>query len=207
METMEEIRTNTRVDCSDGACGHSIYLIMNPLTDQLTHVVVQTGGLFPEDRLVPLSEVVSATAEAIKLRCTKAQLNKMPHFRYVEYTRMEIPHMHSMPLVGWPYVTAMEDETYAVEQMNVPPNELAVRRGMRVEAKDGAVGRVDEFLVDPKSGHITHLVLREGHLWGQKDICIPVTAIGEMDEDVVHIKLSRQEIEALPHIRIRRRTG
>ena len=60
--------------------------------------------------------------------------------------------------------------------------ELAVRRGSRVRATDGDVGRVDEFLVDRETAHITHLVLREGHLWGQKDVLIPVSEIGQIDE-------------------------
>ena len=32
---------------------------------------------------------------------------------------------------------------------------------------------VDELLVDPENEHITHLVMREGHLWGQKDVVYP----------------------------------
>jgi hypothetical protein len=37
------------------------------------------------------------------------------------------------------------------------------------------------FVVDPKTGHITHLVLREGHLWGQRDVAIPVNAIERIE--------------------------
>jgi sporulation protein YlmC with PRC-barrel domain len=36
---------------------------------------------------------------------------------------------------------------------------------------------VDEFVVNPKNGHITHLVMREGHLWGQKDVIIPLALV------------------------------
>ena len=32
---------------------------------------------------------------------------------------------------------------------------------------------MDEFLADPASRQITHLVLREGHLWSQKDVVVP----------------------------------
>jgi hypothetical protein len=46
-----------------------------------------------------------------------------------------------------------------------------------VRATDGRVGRVDEFLVDPESGNITHLCLRKDHLWGDKLVCIPVSEI------------------------------
>jgi hypothetical protein len=66
------------------------------------------------------------------------------------------------------------------------------------------VGRVDEFLVNPENEHITHLVMREGHLWGQKDVTVPVSAIDHFDEDTVYLKLNKQEIEALPTIAVRR---
>lgn len=63
----------------------------------------------------------------------------------------------------WPY-TIPETEMISVEYERIPPGELAVRRGARVETTDGHAGRVDEFLVNPADGYITHLVLREGHL-------------------------------------------
>jgi len=53
--------------------------------------------------------------------------------------------------------------------------------------------------------HITHLVLREGHLWGEKDVTIPVSQIDHIEEGTVHLKLSKPDIEALPAIPVRRR--
>lgn len=75
-----------------------------------------------------------------------------------------------------------------------------------LEQDNGRIGRVDEFLVEPTSGHITHLVLRQGHLWGQKDVTIPVAQIEKFDDDAVHLKLDKRSIEALPHIPVRRRS-
>jgi hypothetical protein len=48
-------------------------------------------------------------------------------------------------------------------------------------------------------------VLREGHLWGQKDVTIPVSQIERIEEDAVHLKLDKRSIEALPAIPVRRR--
>jgi sporulation protein YlmC with PRC-barrel domain len=73
-----------------------------------------------------------------------------------------------------------------------------------VEATDGHVGQVDEFLVDPTNEHITHLVLREGHLWGQKDVTIPVSQIDRIEQDVVYLKLDKHGIEKLPSVPVRR---
>jgi hypothetical protein len=104
----------------------------------------------------------------------------------------------------WPYVVPARrviDDTYE----RISPGELAVRRGARVRATDGRVGRIDEFLVEPESGQITHLVLREGHLWGQKVITIPISEIDHIDEKVVYLKVDKKSVEEMPAIAVKRR--
>ena len=86
----------------------------------------------------------------------------------------------------------------------IPPGELAVRRDARVKAVDGYVGRVDEFLIDPTTRRITHLVLREGHLWSQKDVIIPISKVDRAGENVIHLKLDKHAIKTLPAISVRR---
>ncbi len=95
----------------------------------------------------------------------------------------------------YPYVTPDNTIQVPVEHQQVPPGELAVRRGTAIEATDGYVGHVDEFVVNPENGHITHLVMREGHLWGQKDVIIPLSAMGEIREDSVLLKIDKQQVE------------
>ena len=64
--------------------------------------------------------------------------------------------------------------------------------------------KVDEFLVDLADGHITHLVLREGHLWGQKDVTIPVSEIQRIEKDTVYLRLDKHDVEKLPGIPVKR---
>ena len=104
-----------------------------------------------------------------------------------------------------PYVTCEKTIRVAVEHEDIPSGELAMRRGTRVEAKDGYVGHVDEFVINPKTGHITDLVLRQGHLWGDKDILIPVSKMLESKGDTVRLKLDKKQIEALPTFPVHRR--
>jgi hypothetical protein len=105
----------------------------------------------------------------------------------------------------FPYVTPETTKREMIEVRQVPPGELAVQRGTRVEATDGYVGHVDEFMVNPENGHITHLVLREGHLWGQKDVIIPISAVGDDRRDTVFLKLDKHQIESLPTFPLHRR--
>ena len=97
-----------------------------------------------------------------------------------------------------PYVVPETTVKEAEEHLQIPPGELAVRRGTRVEATDGFVGKVDEFVINPMNNQITHLVLREGHLWGKKDVIIPLSVMSDTRKDTVLLKLNKNQIESLP---------
>lgn len=202
-----DIPVNAEVACVDGVCGQSTYVIINPISRQVTHVVVkQKEGLHTE-HLVPLGLVAGTTHDLIRLRCTTDELAKIEPFTETEYVQERIPDVDYMEdaYLVWPYHIPELNTTIPITHQRIPHGELAVHRGARVEATDGHVGRVDEFLVDPVDTHITHLVLREGHLWGQKDVTIPVSQIDRIEEDTVYLKLDKHSVEALPAIPIRRR--
>jgi sporulation protein YlmC with PRC-barrel domain len=194
-----DIPANAEVLCGDRVCGRSTYVILNPITKEVTHIVIKERAYPYMERLVPVDLVMESTPIQICLRCTKDELANME--RFIEYEF--IGPTGSPPYYMWPY-SYPDVELLTLEHKHVPAHELAVRRGARVEATDGYVGRVDEFLVDPKNEHITHLVMRTGHLWGQKDVTIPVSQIARIGEDTVHLKLSKDSIAALPTISIHR---
>ncbi len=85
-----------------------------------------------------------------------------------------------------------------VMEEQVPENELAIHQDARVEATDGDVGKVDEFVIDPETNKISHLFLRQGRLWTKRDVSVPVDAIERVEGDVVYLKLDKKAIEQLP---------
>jgi sporulation protein YlmC with PRC-barrel domain len=200
-----DVPLNSRVHCVDGECGRSTYVIMDPVSRQVTHLVVKEKGPAAAERVVPIGWVTEATHDLIRLRCTKEQLDKMDLFFEKHYLREPLPdfeHLEGRNLL-LPFRIPNVMKTVQVETRHIPAGEMAVHRGATVEATDGRVGQVDEFLVDPENSHITHLILHEGHLWGQKDVTIPVSEIDRVEEDTVHLKLSKRGIEALPFIPLR----
>jgi sporulation protein YlmC with PRC-barrel domain len=199
-----DIPVNVDVECTDGQCGHCTHVILNPVTEQVTHIVVREGTAPHIERLVPLEWIDECTSESICLRCTYAELTGLEPFIDTEFVRTEIPRYAASEYKDWPYVRP-EQEALLVRHERIPVGELAVRRGARVAATDGPIGRVDEFMVDPASEHITHLVLREGHLWGQKDVSIPVSYIDRIEANTVYLNVDKHSIDTLPPIPIRRR--
>jgi hypothetical protein len=212
-----EIPLNAQVECTDGICGRSVYVLINPATDLVTHLVVKEDSSPHAEYIVPLHQVFETNADMIRLSCSMADLEKMNPFINTEYIQEKVPEIYSgygggmygMGLLYYlPY--AIPDRTvYEKEEIQqVPPGELTVHRGTRVEATDGFVGKVDEFVVNPENGKISHLVMREGHLWGQKDVIIPLSALSPMGktyQDTVALNLNKHQIESLPTFSLNRR--
>jgi hypothetical protein len=84
--------------------------------------------------------------------------------------------------------------------------EVGVRRGEPVHATDGELGRVQGLVIDRASHHVTHVLLQEGHIWGRKEVAIPISAVAGI-EDGIRLTLTKQEIEDLPAIDIDGFTG
>lgn len=205
---MINIPLNAKVECTDGLCGYSSYIIADPVARTLTHVVVKEQGMPAFEYMVPIDQVVETETDLIRLGCTKSELQQMEQFAETEFIETEyyVPYYGQDTMMVWPY-SVPERMMVPVEHQRIPPGELAVGRGARVQATDGQVGQVDEFLVDPDTGHITHLVLREGHLWGDKVVTLPISAIDYTEQENVYLKLDKQTIESLPAIPVKQSYG
>jgi len=44
---------------------------------------------------------------------------------------------------------------------------------------------------------VTHILLREGHLWGRRDIAIPVSAVTSADP-IIRLNITKKQVEELP---------
>jgi hypothetical protein len=205
-----EIPLNAKVACSDGECGRSMAVLINPVSDKVTHMVVKENSLPNTEYIVPEEVVAETENDTIHLRCSKAELEKMDPFVQTEYIRDVTPDYKHIGMYGIgpffyePVVIPMRKLETHVEHLQIPKGELAVRRGTKVKATDGPIGTVDEFMVDPDTGHITHLVMREGHLWGQRDVFIPISAISKYRGDTLSLNLDKQQIESLPTYKVHR---
>lgn len=207
-----EIPLKANVECSDGVYGRSVCVLINPLTEQVTHLVVQETSAPHTQYVVPLDGVATVIAGTIQLHYNRAELEKMVPFVQTEYITDRQPktddvYERTFDMAQYyhvPFVVPAQITYVPVQHLEIPPGELAVRRGTRVEATDGPVGRVDEFVVNAKNGAITHLVMREGHPWAPRDVIIPVSDLGETRKEVVYLKLDRRQVEALPSFPLHR---
>jgi hypothetical protein len=207
-----DISINATVFCSDGECGKTIRVIIDPIKKKLTHIVVREKGLLAGmEQLVPLDEILESTADEIRLRCTLKEFFMLESFSEYEYVPgeeglfdFEQDHYSMHPYVLPDFEDEFESEPHYAKIERIPRGELSFRRGAIVHASDGKIGQVDEFIVSPEDHYISHLVLKEGHLWGKKLVTIPVSELDHVEADQVFLKLDKQAIEKMPTIPLRK---
>jgi hypothetical protein len=56
-------------------------------------------------------------------------------------------------------------------------------------------------VIDPASHHVTHVLLQEGHLWGRKEVAIPISAVVGVD-DGIQLNIAKADVQDLPAVEV-----
>jgi sporulation protein YlmC with PRC-barrel domain len=157
------------------------------------------SGLWTQLHRISQTSSNQVMDDLIRLSYPRHELSRMTQFVRTEFVRADIPNYEDSGDFG-PYML----HAYVVPR-RIAMKHQAIRRGARVRTTDGKVGRVDEFVVEPASGDISHLVMRDGHLWEQEEVTIPVSAIGRLEANAVFLKLTKEGVEALAAVPVESR--
>lgn len=212
---LERFAIGATVDCSDGNCGKVTRVVIDPLARALTHLVVEPKHSRGLGRLVPLG-LIDPTTTDIQLCCTVAEFNELDaaeetHFLpssnsysdYAEGAALLWPHYGLGVGIGGVPEASMGPAAGPLPQMVVsdvvPPGEVVIQRGERVHAVDGEIGRVQGIVIADIEHQVTHVLLQEGHLFGRKDVAIPIGAVINVD-DGIKLSITKQQVEDLPSI-------
>jgi hypothetical protein len=232
MADTSQFTIGTEASCSDGPAGKVTRLIVDPLAEKVTHLVIGPEHRRDTDRLVPL-DLIDATAGQVRIRCTQAEFDKLDPAQETQF----IPSTSGYEGFGygagevgyWPYYRVggglgagglglgggMEVGGMEVGGMEVgggtsariatrdivPLGEVDVQRGDYVHATDGDIGRVQGLVIDPGSRHVTHVLLQEGHLWGRKDVAIPIGVVASTSGGI-QLTITKQQVQDLPPVDI-----
>jgi sporulation protein YlmC with PRC-barrel domain len=213
MAEATEFIIGSEVACSDGACGKLRRVVIDPVARAITHLAVEPSHGQAAGRLVPIDLVASAGKE-IRLRCTKSEFDALEEADESQFLPRERGHLgydrvdvYTLPYYGFggrnldrgiPPPRGGAD-VHQTTYDRIPVGEVEARRGDHVEATDGPIGRVKGLVVDPSDHHVTHVLLDEGHLWGEKTVAIPIGAVTRVGE-IIRLSLSKDEVGALPSV-------
>ena len=196
------------VSCTDGVGGKVTYVVVDPLARAVTHLVVEPKHRHGSARLVPL-DLVDATTGEIRLRCSLAEFERLAPAEETRFLPGTPGHpggydpVHTLIL---PYYSVGIAQAYGdpitVTYDTVPLDKVEVHRGDHVHATDGHIGRVQGLVIDPKSHHVTHVLLEEGLLRGRKEVAIPIGAVTDVAADGIRLNLTKQQVRDLPPVDI-----
>jgi len=188
-----EFAMGAEAACTDGPGGKVTRVIVDPVTETVTHLVV-APRLWPGGaRLVPL-DLVETTADGIRLRCTVEEFGQLGA---AEETEVLDGVVGGLGLGGLYAPTGLPSPVQAIVRDVVPLGEEDISRGEPVHAVDGAIGQVEGVRVDPADHRVTHVLLQEGHLWGRREVAIPASAVTKV-ENGIWLNLTKEQVEGLP---------
>jgi sporulation protein YlmC with PRC-barrel domain len=204
MPGTEQFTIGAEVSCSDGACGKLSRVVVDPVAQAVTHLIVEPRRGHELARLVPVGLASSAGGE-IRLNCTSAEFDVLDPAEETQFIAAyeDVPNYRPTDTVFWPHYGYRGARGSLATSDTIPPGEVEVKRGEPVHASDGHIGQVDGLVIDPDSHRVTHVVLQEGHLWGRKDVAIPVSTVTRVS-DHIEVSLSKQQVQDLPPIDIDR---
>lgn len=193
--------------------------ILDPATNEVTHIVIQKGWLLPEDKVVPFEMVSSATDDQVVLSEDVGDFDKLPPFEETYFVRAtddypgdltptDDPVYSYAPAYYWyparmnpgfqgpglaPYVLPVGEK-----QRNIPENTVPLKEGTNVISADGShVGDVERLFLEGDSNKVTHFVISQGILFKDQKL-VPAHWVRSVDEDKVQLVVSSDVLGRLP---------
>lgn len=192
-------------------------VVVDPETNQITHVVIKKGWLFSEDKVVPINHVIRATEDAVRIKISDDQLDNLPDFIETEYVILEDneaiqsykegmarPVFWYPPAGGTAWFGSYAHGGYLLPvyvkktTINIPAGAITIKEGAKVLSRDDQdVGEVESIITDPDTEQVTHLLITRGFISKERKM-IPSIWIGMVIDDDVHLTVKAEIIERLP---------
>ena len=180
-------------------------LIIDPVAEEVTHVVVRKGIFMPDEKIVPISDIATATAERVNLdsgaRTDEYQPFEQDHYVMVNASDVGGAPGTTIPTLAWygPYGAPLPPElphTRTVTARNIPARAVALEPDSPVFSRDlDEIGTVDEIITN-QEGMATHVVINYDLPAPQR--AVPITFVERIGEGGVHLSVDSGTISALP---------
>ncbi len=219
----------SRIVATDGEIGHVKEAYFDDQDWAIRYLVVDTGTWLPgRDVLISPHAVEQplGRGKLIDVSLTRQQVQNSPvtethrpvsrqherdylrHYGFPEYwVGGQLWGSNALPLMPLPLPMAVESEVEsAMWQEEVPPEDVNLRSsevvaGYDIQATDGSIGHVEDFVFDDESWAIRYLVVDTRNWWpGGKKVLLATHWINRIDwaDKTVFARLTRDQIRAAP---------
>jgi len=193
-EKIVDLVPGTPVHAADGPVGRLERIIIDPEHDRTTALVIREAQLPNTLRLVSEKYLERADGQGVTLSLTRKRFEAQKPYIETDYYA---PDFFLTVARQEQCTLPLSPASWIVERPATPAGAVALVGHETVEATDGKVGRVDGVLLDREGGHVTHIVLRHGHLWGARDILVPAGLVVGYEDGRVRLAADKAAIEAL----------
>ena len=216
-----ELREGVATFSPDGEqLGRLSRFVLDPSTNELTHIVIQGDGPTAEERVVPLEWIRLAAEDRVVLSDRIGVFNQLPRFQEAQFVQVndqagwkadrqtgffscdpEAPVYYWYPPRGHPGfpVHGLGARTWppAKTALTVPAHTVPMQEKTNVISSDGKlVGDVERLFLEPDSDKVTHFLISQG-LFFEDHKLIPAGWIESADEEV-HLSVPSEVLQRLP---------
>lgn len=191
----------------DGTCGILRRVIVDPDARELTHLVVEPQHGQAAGRLAPI-ELAVWTADELQLRCSRKDFDGLDEADErllptgqdaTQATLQALPFARFGGMSGGMFTSSREEgrAAHPIASEVLPVGKAEIRGGDHVYATDGAIGNIKGLMMTLGDHQLTHVLLDEGHIFGKKEVVIPVSAVTGVGDGVV-LSLTMDQVRDLP---------
>jgi sporulation protein YlmC with PRC-barrel domain len=229
MSVSKVLTIGTPVTCSDGRCGELHQVVVDPVAGTVTHLVVEPPHQRGAGRLVPVGLISRAVPEVRLdcTMAQFGVLEPAEDTQFLPGSPASWG-LGSEQVLSWPYyglavggasvaggsVPTLGSSLASYRGLDlqgagagpelliedrIPVGDIEVRRGDRVHAIDGDIGKVQGLIVDITDHRVSHVLLEEGHLWGDKTVAIPFSEVRSVNDGVA-VELTKEQVRDLPPV-------
>jgi uncharacterized protein YrrD len=212
-----QLKKGASVESSAGEkIGSLDRVVLDPETKEVTHIIVEKGWLFTENKVIQIQDVSQVEEDGkIVLGKPAEEFNNAPTYDTSTFINVsqgdypDEPRERSVDGVYWypalnttwwgggPLARYPKPKYVKAEKV-IPDEQVALKEGSRVISKDGKnIGNVEQVIVDPEGNIATHIVIGAGLVLREEKM-IPTLWIKDVKEDQVRLTIWSDMFEQLP---------
>lgn len=215
-----QFKQGAKVYTSDGKdVGRVDRVVLHPKTKEVTHLVVNKGFLFNEDKVIPIGLVASTAGNRVTLHGIESDLDTLlpfeePHYLPLDESEAGIaayplgwasPYYLYDPLGGdlgyTNYEAGYNHPYHSKTEQNIPQDTIALKEGARVITANGQdIGSVTRIFTNSQNDQVTHILIAEGFIIKEHKL-IPVSWIREIQQDEIRLNVGAAILNKLPEFK------
>jgi len=180
-----------RLGASDGEIGHITDFYFDEQNWAIRYLVVDTGSWLPGRRVLIVPHAMGRLDQAEKIQrvnLTRIQIEKSPSIKSHKPVSREFEAEYCQ-YFGWPYYWQDDADNHLRRTQAVV--------GYHLQATDGIVGYVCDFMMDAENWTIGQLAVKTGHRFSGKEVLVSTTKVDRISyaDSTVFVKLTMEAID------------